>query len=114
MTKMPKIINTENAGGTIGTIGTSKTNKTNQTNRTIGALSELYYGEAERLDKYIVSIKAKIKERPEPDELSSLEKRLETLKAEKRDLLNTALCLRKMAAPPPKHPSILYGEREAS
>lgn len=86
----------------------------NKTNTSLGALSDVYYKEAEQLEAYIDKLKSEIRSRPEPDKLYSLEKRLEILRSERRELLSTALQLAKLASPPPAHPSILYREREAS
>lgn len=95
-------------------IENEKTANINKTNESLRTLSDVYYKEAEQLEAYISKLKAEIRSRPEPDKLYSLEKRLEILRSERRELLSTALKLSKLASPPPAHPSILYREREAS
>lgn len=95
-------------------IRNEKMTNISKTNESLGKLSDVYYKEAERLEAYIDKLKDEIKSRPEPDKLYTLEKRLEILRSERRELLSTALQLSKLASPPPAHPSILHREREAS
>lgn len=74
----------------------------------LARLSDIYREDAKGLEKYIEELKEKIKARPDPDELYDLEKRLELMRRERRELLNTALKLSRLAAPPAEHPSLLH------
>lgn len=79
-----------------------------------GELSEHYYKEAEKLEERLTELRARVKEKPSAEELASLELRIDVLRYEIRDLRETALKLRRIAAPAPLTPSLAAREREAS
>lgn len=78
-----------------------------------GELSEIYYKEADKLEARLKELRARVKEKPPADELASLELRIDVLRYEIRDLRETGLKLKRLAAPPPITPSLAAREREA-
>jgi hypothetical protein len=77
-------------------------------------MSEAYDRDAHELEIYIGKLKEQIKSKPEPDELDRLERLLRVCKDECRDLLSSAIHMKRLASPPPTHPSLLRRERDAS
>lgn len=69
-------------------------------------LRDSYYSDAALLSERIDFIRSKISERPPHKELSDLELRLSLLREERRQLINTADRLARLAAPPAPSPSL--------
>lgn len=72
---------------------------------TAAQLRDSYYAAADNIDAYIKGLKERISRRPPESELSDLELRLSVLKEERRELMETAGRLARLAAPPAPSPS---------
>ena len=77
----------------------------------LAEMSRRYYLEADKLDAYREKLKKRRHERPSPEELHSLENRIDLLYDEIRDLRETALSLKKLAADKPRSPSLAARSR---
>ncbi len=77
----------------------------------LAEMSRRYYLEADRLAAYREKLKQRRGERPSPEELHSLENRIDLLYDEIRDLRDTALSLKKLAAEKPRTPSLAARSR---
>lgn len=75
-------------------------------------LSMYYYEQAQKLENHIKTLRKRKSNRPDPNELSSIEKRIEVLRAEVKDLRENGLKLRRLSEPKPLTPSLSARERE--
>lgn len=88
-----------------------KKQRTNE-NSGLCELIKTYYDTAEQIGEYIE--KLKLRQKNSPEECFLIEKRIEVLKSERHDLLDTAEKLERLRLPKTRTPSLAERERESA